>query len=395
MIIVRELDADVLTAARQRIRNVFSNGLPVYMSFSGGKDSLTLADITLKMAEVGDIDIRQLRVEFIDEEAIFPCVERIVHAWRERFLMAGSRFDWYCIEVRHYSCLNQLENDESFICWDSRKRETWIREQPPFAIRNHPKLRPRLDAYQNFLSRLTDGHHMTGLRAWESIQRRAAIARIRLRHDITNRPTIEPLYDWQDDDVWRYLYENDIEIPDVYMHLYQIGVTRPRLRVSQFFSIDTAFSLARMAEYYPDLMERILRREPSAYIVSLYWDSEMFRRRTTKRKATEQDDDVCYRNKVLEMLSNIPGNFRSRHSREIAEEYRSRLIKSEAYLTEYHYRIMYDALIAGDPKSRTLRSIYTKIYQDAARKHVRHSRPVIIRTGEQGADCPPGKTVGE
>lgn len=31
---------DVIEAAKIRIRNVFRNGLPVYMSFSGGKDSL-------------------------------------------------------------------------------------------------------------------------------------------------------------------------------------------------------------------------------------------------------------------------------------------------------------------------------------------------------------------
>ncbi len=73
MIVARELGVDVLTAARQRIRNVFSNGLPVYLAFSGGKDSLVLADITAKLGQAGEIDIRQLRVEFIDEEAIsFP-----------------------------------------------------------------------------------------------------------------------------------------------------------------------------------------------------------------------------------------------------------------------------------------------------------------------------------
>ena len=31
---------DVVQAARLRIRNVFSNGVPVYKSFSDGKDSL-------------------------------------------------------------------------------------------------------------------------------------------------------------------------------------------------------------------------------------------------------------------------------------------------------------------------------------------------------------------
>jgi predicted phosphoadenosine phosphosulfate sulfurtransferase len=383
MMILREMNVDVLVAARQRIRNVFSNGLPVYMSFSGGKDSLTLADITVKLAIADEIDIRQLRVEFVDEEAIFPCVERAVMVWREKFLALGARFDWMCLEVKHFSCLNQLENDESFICWDSRKRDVWIRQPPTFAIRSHPKLRPRKDSYQQFLARLSDGHHMTGLRAYESIQRRTAISSIRLKDEIKGRPTIEPIYDWKDDDVWRYLADNHIEIPEVYMHLYQIGVSRTRMRVSQFFSVDTAFSLARMAEYYPDLMERILRREPSAYIVSLYWDSEMFRRRTARRKEAETTDDICYRERVIEMLSDIEGNFTSKNRREQAKLYRGRLIKSAAFMTERHYRMMYDSLVAGDPKGRTKRAIIINIYQEAAKRYVRNNHTMLIKASEQ------------
>ena len=38
-----EASIDVVEAAKMRIRNVFRNGLPVYMSFSGGKDSLVMA----------------------------------------------------------------------------------------------------------------------------------------------------------------------------------------------------------------------------------------------------------------------------------------------------------------------------------------------------------------
>ena len=41
---------NVLEAAKIRIKNVFANGLPVYMSFSGGKDSLCLADVTMRLS---------------------------------------------------------------------------------------------------------------------------------------------------------------------------------------------------------------------------------------------------------------------------------------------------------------------------------------------------------
>ena len=37
----------LVEAAKIRIKNVFRNGLPVYLSFSGGKDSLCLAQLTM------------------------------------------------------------------------------------------------------------------------------------------------------------------------------------------------------------------------------------------------------------------------------------------------------------------------------------------------------------
>ena len=102
-------DIDVVTAAKKRIKNVFSNGLTVYMSFSGGKDSLCLAHLVLSMITAGEISAKQLVVIFIDEEAIFPCIEEVVKTWRKKFLMVGARFRWYCLEVRHLISLQPMK----------------------------------------------------------------------------------------------------------------------------------------------------------------------------------------------------------------------------------------------------------------------------------------------
>ena len=83
-------DIDVVTAAKTRIKNVFANDLPVYMSFSGGKDSLCIAQIVYSLIQSKEINAAQLTVIFIDEEAIFPCIEETVKAWRKKFLMAGA-----------------------------------------------------------------------------------------------------------------------------------------------------------------------------------------------------------------------------------------------------------------------------------------------------------------
>lgn len=95
-----EANIDVVKAAEIRIKNVFGNGLPVFFSFSGGKDSLCVAQLMVNLANRGEIDMKQLTVQFIDEEAIFPCMEDMTKKWRRIFMMMGAKFEWYCVEVK-------------------------------------------------------------------------------------------------------------------------------------------------------------------------------------------------------------------------------------------------------------------------------------------------------
>ena len=125
-IVRKQATIDVVEAANIRLINVFKNGVPVYFSFSGGKDSICMAQILINLISQQKINASQLTVVFIDEEAIFPCIEKSVKEWRQKFILAGAKFEWYCIEVKHYNCFNELENDESFMfpapCLQARHR---------------------------------------------------------------------------------------------------------------------------------------------------------------------------------------------------------------------------------------------------------------------------------
>ena len=92
-IVRKESRHDVVFAAKQRVRNVFSNGVPVYLAFSGGKDSLALANIVYELLEDGEINPDLLTVRFIDEEGIFPDIEKKVKEWRKKFMMQGVKFE--------------------------------------------------------------------------------------------------------------------------------------------------------------------------------------------------------------------------------------------------------------------------------------------------------------
>ena len=356
-----------MEAARTRIKNIFGNGLPVFFSFSAGKDSLVVAHLLLNMIQKGEISSSQLAVHFIDEEAIYPCIEETAKKWRKKFLLSGASFNWYCIEVRHFNCFNSLENDESYICWDSQKKDLWIRQPPPFAIREHPLLRPRIDTYQDFMNRLyKKALNITGVRTAESVQRLSYIASMTsARKKLTTHNTLFPVYDWRDSDVWLYLKENDVEIPDVYLYLWQTGYGRKGLRVSQFFSVDTAKCLVKMNEFYPDLMERVIKREPNAYLAALYWDSEMFGRSTQKRRKLEKDIETKdYKAELLKMFNDMDKYFTTPAKKYVANRYRKLFVRVSCIATDNFYKDMYEGLLKGDPKLRTLRAIYKDVHVD-------------------------------
>lgn len=352
-----EIDSDVLTMARRRIRNVFANGLPVFMSVSGGKDSICLNDLVYEMAVSGEIDKSLLTVDFVDEEAIYPCVERIVKSMRLQWLSLGVRFRWWCCEFKHFNCFNQLSEDESFITWDRSAR--WVRDMPKWAITGHRRLRPRVDSYQMFLPRINaHGIQINGLRVAESLQRMNVLA-----DQKTTDSFAYPIYDWRDSDVWHYIAERGLDFPDAYLYMYQCGAGRNQMRISQFFSVDTARSLVRMCEYYPNLFDRICKREPNAYMAMLYFDSEFFRR------AKRGKDDTDYKKKVMEYM-NDTSRPRSPSQRRVEKQYKNFIVSNSAVITPRVWKVIYQGLVGGDPKGRVYRSLYTHVFQELAKGDV-------------------------
>ena len=355
----------VVDAARARIKNAFSNGVRVYLSFSAGKDSLCMAYLVYSMVFEGEIDPKQLTVIFIDEEALYPSMEAMTLRWYKRFISAGASFNWYCLPFKQVSILRQLQNEESWITWEPGKEDAWVRQPPPWAITSHPALHyPGEMNYQTFCTKVFgDGIQMIGLRSVESLTRYQCIARAAF-----DKPTgkFYPIYDWSDTDVWLYIKERGLEFPEIYMHLYEAGVSKRQLRLCAFFGDCTTQGLRWVAETDNELWQRIERREPNAYLVLLYWDSEMFRRSTRKRKELEEEQDTKdYKALCKDLLFLHTDRYTiARDTLARLDSWRSLFIKSYGIASQKHYKTMYEGILYGDPKMRVLRILWQEIYQD-------------------------------
>jgi predicted phosphoadenosine phosphosulfate sulfurtransferase len=363
VLVQRDLEQNVVEAASDRIIRIFNNGLQVHLSLSGGKDSICLASLVYDLALQEKIDTKLLVVHFVDEEAVFDDVDVIVREWRMKFMELGVKFNWWCMEFKHFNCFNQLTNDESFITWDRTMANNWVRSIPSFAITSHPKLKARKQTYQQFFtSNFQDVMHIVGLRTAESVQRLYAVS----KHNAATSNKLYPIYDWQDSDVWRYIKERNLNYPVVYQYMYQTGSSRRDMRISQFFSIDTSKILVKMGEFYPDLMEKITKREPNAYLASLYWDSELFRRsKSVKKKPDSKDLDpeIDYRSKVIEFINNLD-NLTSKVRISNVSSIRNLILKFGIDVHTKDYKRMYDLLVAGDPKDRTIRALQLDLHKN-------------------------------
>lgn len=354
---------NVLEAARQRIKNIFANDVPVYLSFSCGKDSLCLSHLTYNLILRGEISAKQLTVIFIDEEGLYKSMLEAAYRWREKFLRVGAKFEWYCLEFKQCSTLDCLSATESWITWEKSKRAIWMREPPPFAITEHPLVSyAGYCNYQSFcINRTIDGIQMIGLRANESIQRLKAIAYIK-----NERREQYPIYDWKDNDVWLYIKENNLEFPEIYIRLYEAGVSRPKLRLCSFFGDTTVVGLKWVAETDPELWAAIERRYPNAYLVLLYWDSEMFKRQSRKRSEMENVlVDKDYKSKLFDLLFlNTQNYVIPSDTAKTLKDWRRLVRDFSEFMSPKILKQCYESILAGDPKRRSLRAIYAQVFDD-------------------------------
>ncbi|MFB9120975.1 hypothetical protein ACFFUE_07210 [Bergeyella porcorum] len=349
----KNYNIDVVKAAERRVLETFNKNQYVSMSFSGGKDSICLANVVLKTMIKYNIDFSRLIVIFFDEEAIYPDIEKITLHWRNVFLSHGAKFYWFCLPIKHFNCCNRLSNDESFICWEPGKSNVWVREMPKFAIRNHAKFKMGM-SYQQFGEKIfKNTPQIVGLRVAESVQRLGSIA------GITKSNFVYPLYDWKDDDVWLYIQRENLQFPETYIYLYKVGVQRNKLRISQFFSIDTIKSLPKVLEFYPDLYQRVIRREPNADLAFLYYETDMFRSATQGRKFSEKKD---YKKMLFDELKKAAKNPSDYADYETTKKIVSRMVKDN--YSNAIYQKVYQLLISGDPKKREYRVLIGKIEKE-------------------------------
>ena len=98
----------------------------------------------------------------------------------------------------------------------------------------------------------------------------------------------------------------------------------------------------------------------------LYWDSEMFRRSTRKRRELEEEQDTKdYKALCKDLLFLHTDRYTiAKDTLARLNSWRGLFIKSYGIAQQKHYKQMYEGILYGDPKMRVLRILWQEIYQD-------------------------------
>lgn len=244
---------NVYEAAQERIKYVFDNFDYVCVSFSGGKDSGVLLNMTADHAKaIG----RKFGIFHIDYEAQYQMTTDYVDAELEKYKDIADIYR-ICLPIAA-QCATSM-HESYWIPWDSEKKDLWVRDLPSNGIteQNHSfdwftkgmwdyELQVRFASWLKKERKAEKLCSLVGIRTQESLNRWRAI------HSDKNKNKFEghewtldmgdgvyngyPIYDWTADDIWTCNAKNGYLYNTLYDLFWKAGLNVDQMRVASPFN---------------------------------------------------------------------------------------------------------------------------------------------------------------
>jgi predicted phosphoadenosine phosphosulfate sulfurtransferase len=258
----------VFTEAIERVACLYREGHRVVVSFSAGKDSGVLLEITKLAAEQEGC----MPVEAVirDEEIMFPGTYEYAERVHAR---ADIRLHWL---VANQPIINIFNRDCPYwwVFDPLLKPVDWVRQPPSFAeyipdlniIHMADTKRFPPDKDKNLI-------HLIGLRTQESMRRKWAVSSAKgyLTKEIHGERNGNPIYDWRDGDVWKAILDNHWDYNHAYDTMARLGVPPRRLRIAPPTMSSSSVNTLRVAQRaWPQWFEKVCKRLPGIRAVTRF-----------------------------------------------------------------------------------------------------------------------------
>ena len=268
--IKKYIDIDVLTAAKQRINHLIDTFDTLAVMFSGGKDSLVVLHLIKEVYDERGIT-KPVNVVFRDEELIPMEVINFVDKYRQE---PWIKMVWFAVPLASTKYI--LGMCHVYTQWD-KKREH-IRPMPEWAVSTAPDDARIFDQYtmDDYAAEYYKGKvaFLTGIRSSESIMRfRASVNKLNENYinavPSTDRVKLcKPIYDWEENDVFKYFYDRNIAYCKLYDQQMWAGQS---LRVSTPLHAENAKRFDKIKQSAPEMYAKVIEIFPEMLAHERYY----------------------------------------------------------------------------------------------------------------------------
>lgn len=342
------INKTVREAAKERVKYVFDEFQNIIVSISGGKDSTTLAHLVLTEAHKRG---RKVGLFFLDEEVVYDStiqqIEYLTTLYPENTINLWTQIEF------HLTNSTSLKESQ-LTSWEAGKHKIWMRSKKQGTIQHKPwpiekeTVRDKnkgfgfYDALINFENNRTNTAFLVGLRATESPNRWRAVSKNPGYKNIywsTKKPkgnyAFYPLYDWNFHDVWKYLYDQQLQYSKIYDYMYKKRLPLTEMRVSSFIHEKSFKALVELPEFEPKTYNRLVKRIKGISVGNLYGkDNRMLRVRKLPKNFKSW---IMYRDFLLQTYRDVDKKhiFVKRFSKQLNNEYVARQQCRQLILNDY------------------------------------------------------------
>lgn len=330
------LDINVYDAANERIDFIFKNFERIYLSFSGGKDSGVMLNLTMDYMRKNNIT-EKIGIMILDNEANYEHSLNFMHSILQKNLDILDVY-WCCLPITLPCTVSSYATE--WQCWGNRDQKRWIRPmgKQPYIVnfQNHKFdfFKEDMD-YGEFWDEFGDWYSqgkktacMIGIRADESLNRFRAIMNDRKKtvagHAWTKKKrdnhfqvyNCYPIYDWKTQDIWVANAKMGWEYNELYNVFYMAGLTIAQMRVASPFMSESKSSLNLYRVIDPHVWQTLCARVQGANFIATYGKQLNY-------NSFKLPEGHTWKSFVKFLLDTLP--------KEVSENFRARFVQSILY----------------------------------------------------------------
>lgn len=318
---------NVYDALQERLHYLFNEFDNIFVSFSGGKDSGLLLNLTLDFQRKYYPD-KKIGVFHQDFEAQYSVTTQYVERTFEKIANEVYPY-WVCLPMATRTALSSYQM--YWYPWDDTKKDLWVRPMPdyPYVINleNNPITTYRYRMHQEDLAkqfgrwyRLAHGNKKTvcllGIRADESLQRYSGILNKKygyndccwISRQFKDVWAASPMYDWGKSDVWHANYIFGYDYNRLYDLYYMAGLKPNQMRVASPFNDHAKDSLNLYRVIDPEIWTRLVGRVRGANFTSIYGKTKAMGYRALRLPAGH-----TWRSYTMFLLDTLPTRLRNNY----------------------------------------------------------------------------------